>query len=126
VNKPNLRIRIDNATRTDWLDISREYGDGAVQVSNSTISRESMPPFGEPVTTTILITLGTIATAGFVAWVCKQRNLQRTTLRITVTNANGVVTTIDLADIRYKEDKADSRLVADLVKAGLGEATDGS
>jgi hypothetical protein len=85
-----------------------------------------MPPFGEPVTTTILITLGTIATAGFVAWVCKQRNLQRTTLRITVTNANGVVTTIDLADIRYKEDKADSRLVADLVKAGLGEATDGS
>ena len=115
----NLRIQIDNATSTDWLTLKQTYGDEAIERTDPTTPAGTFPPFGEPVISTIIITLSVMATTTLVAWVCKQRNLQRTTLRIKITNQNGAVTTIDLSDRRYAEGKADTALVADLVKAGL-------
>jgi len=122
----NLHIRIENATRTDWLDLKRAHGDDAVALSDSKTPTGTFPPFGEPILPTIIIMLTTMAATAFVSWVCKQRSLQRRTLRITITDQNGVTMTIDLSDERYDEGNADATLVADLAKAGLQLPTGGN
>jgi hypothetical protein len=120
---PDLCIRVDNATSTDLLDLRQTFGNEAVERLTSTVPVGTIPPFGEPLISGLIISISATLVAGFVAWVCKQRKLQRTTLRITVTDQNGVVTTIDLSDTRYGEGEADATLVADLAKAGLQAPT---
>ena len=120
-----VTVRIENATSNDWHELKQAHGDPAVE--RLPLPAPSLPgrsaPLGEPFFPTIVVTIGTVtAAAALVAWICKQRSLQRTTLRITVAS-NKSVTTIDLSDERYAESIADAKLVSDLVKAGLEVAS---
>lgn len=119
MDDPTFRIRIDNGTRTDWLDLSKAFGDDAVRLDDSVAPSKTSPTFGEPVFTSIMIALGSVAATAFVSWLLKQRTLHRKTLSITITDPNGVTTIIDFADNRYHEGAGDKKLVADLLKSGL-------
>lgn len=112
-------VQIDYATSTDWRELRQTHGDSAVDPKELKGRTGAPPEFGEPISTTIILTLTTGASATFLAWVCKQRKLRRTTLKITVTAPNGEVVTIELCDKRYSEGDGDANLVTDLTKAGL-------
>lgn len=119
MNEPNFRIEVENATSLDWLELKRAHGDGSVERPDLPNQPDALSPFKEPVSTTILITIAIASSVAFVAWVSKQRQLQRTALKITVTSPDGTVTKIDLSDKRYAEGDGDTKLITDLVSAGL-------
>jgi len=116
----NFKIQIDKATSLDWLELKKQLGDDALERPDVPASSETFSPFKEPVSATIVVTIAAVSSAAaFAAWVCKQRELRRTTLKMTITSPEGTVTTIDLTDESYYESKGDTKLISDLVKAGL-------
>ena len=118
MSNETLHITIDNATRTDLLELTKVCGELAVVESPKT-HPNSRHAFGEPTTLTLIVTLSASAAGVFTAWLLKQRTLRRTTLDITITGQSGEVTTIKMSEMQYGEGKADGKLTAALAKAGL-------
>jgi hypothetical protein len=123
MTSPALRIQVENATSLDWLEFKKEFGDEVLERPETPDGSGVLPPFNEPVSVTIILTIAAVtASAAFAAWVLKQRKLHRTTLKITTTHPDGTVVAIDLSDKTYYEGKGDTKLLSDLVKAGLKAA----
>jgi hypothetical protein len=114
-----LEITVYHATRTDWLTLKSLEGAHVESDGSSTTEEDPFSRHGEPVSTTILLTIATVLSGSFAAWVCKQRAFSRTTLKIEIRDQNGNSYTIDLSEVRYREEHGEQKLVSDLLKAGF-------
>jgi hypothetical protein len=119
-----LNIKIENASRTDFLELRRTYGTEAVTELGSSEAVGETPVFGEPASLVIALALAKVGAGAFVGWLMKQREFRRTALRITITTPDGTVVQVDLSDPRVSEGGGANALAAELAKAGITIAAD--
>ncbi len=113
----DLELKIENATRNDWLNFQKALGQDKVRtLGKNNTTEDPFSSFGEPATATLVLTVVSSAITGVSIWLAKQRKLRRDKLKFYMTKPDGTQIHLELSSFSLDEKEASKEITEELHK----------